>query len=78
MSGLKIYEAIVENRVVDTSIAQLKSMNESLDVMGTTAEPIAAAKPSANAKEPALKSKSKCLQSHWQNQTKSNQSLWLK
>ena len=52
VSGLKIYEAIVEKQVVDTSIAQLKSMNESLDVMGT-AEPMAAAKPSADAKEPA-------------------------
>lgn len=52
VSGLKIYEAIVEKQVVDTSIAQLKSMNESLDIMGT-AEPIAAAKPSADAKEPA-------------------------
>ena len=52
VSGLKIYEAIVEKQVVDTSIAQLKSMNESLDVMGT-AEPMAAAKPSAVAEEPA-------------------------
>ena len=52
MSGLKIYEAIVEKQVVDTSIAQLKSMNESLDVMGT-AEPMAAAKPSADTEEPA-------------------------
>lgn len=52
VSGLKIYEAIVEKQVVDTSIAQLKSMNESLDIMGT-AEPMAAAKPSADAKEPA-------------------------
>jgi predicted kinase len=46
VSGLKIYEAIVEKQVVDTSIAQLKSMNESLDIMGT-AEPIAVAKPSS-------------------------------
>ena len=52
VSGLKIYEAIVEKQVVDTSIAQLKSMNESLDV-GKAAEPMAAAKPSAVAEEPA-------------------------
>lgn len=44
VSGLKIYEAIVEKQVVDTSIAQLKSMNESLDIMGTS-EPISVVKP---------------------------------
>ena len=39
VSGLKIYEAIVQKQVLDTSMAQLKSMNDSLDLMGT-AEPI--------------------------------------
>lgn len=48
VSGLKIYEAIVEKQVVDTSIAQLKSMNESLDILGTS-EPVTTVKPGEDA-----------------------------
>lgn len=39
VSGLKIYEAIVEKQVLDTSKAQLESLNKSLDLMATS-EPI--------------------------------------
>lgn len=35
VDGLKIYEAIVEKQVLDTSMAQLRSMNDTLDLMGT-------------------------------------------
>lgn len=45
VSGLKIYEAIVEKQVLDTSMAQLKSMNDSLDIMGTSEPVMAARKP---------------------------------
>lgn len=39
VEGLQIYEAIVEKQVLDTSMAQLRSLNDSLDIMGTS-EPL--------------------------------------